>query len=340
MLGQVFTFPEAATIMEIERERQLQLDAQSAGSAIFPIVEERGDTILWEVRDNVLGLSYVREGNEPYPILEDVGSKRFALVPAKFGGSRTLSADKINRGRKIGTHGESMDVSAEMEIIMQEIAERDFNTIEYIRWRMACLGDVLLPKKDGTTIRVAKYDANTTNSNVAWTDRANATPLLDLQTLRNATAGYGFDFGGGAKAYSNSITLDHLVLNTNALDLGRQRLTFGETIRDISQVNRLILQGMNLPQFEAIDGGYLDSSGVFQRFIPDGYVVIVGNHWSRGLRAGEFVMSSNEALMGEPGVYANIDQEKKAPRLPYAERGFNGGPRVNHGRQIQILKAY
>jgi hypothetical protein len=340
MLGQIYSFPESASIMERERERQLVTDGQTIGSEILPIVEERGDTVLWHIRNNVNGLTYVREGEESYPTVDDVGSEVFATMPAKFGGTKVMSAAKINRGAKIGTFGEPIDVGAELDIMFQELTDRDFNTIEYIRWRMLCLGDVLLPKKDGTLIRVARYNPNVTNSSVAWNDRTNAKPLEDLQSLRNAKDGFGFDFGGKATAYANPVTLDHMALNNNANDLGKQRLNFGQTIRDINQINELILPGMNLPKFKSVASGYLDTNNTFQRFIPDGYVVIVGYHWSHGLNAGAFVMTSNEALLGEPGVFANADRQKVSPYLPYVDRAFNAGARIDYGRQVQILKVY
>lgn len=339
MLGQIYSFPESASLMEIERERMLRTDAQAAGSDIFPITEEMGEDILWEIRDNVQGLSYTREGEEAYPNRNETGSKRFATMPAKFGERIPMSASKINRARKVGTFGEPIDISATLNEYMQEIVDRQVNTMEYIRWRMACLGDVKLPKKDGTTITVARFTPTTVNGSTAWNDRANAVPLKDLQNLRNTYAGFGFDFGGGAVAYGNAVTIDNFIMNVNANDIGRQRLNLGQTITTIDQINKLILNGMGLPTFKTVDDGYLDG-GVFNRFIPDGYLVIVGRHWSRGLNAGEFVMTSNEALLGQPGIFANTGRSPEAPYLPFAEQGWNGGPRVNYGRQIVVLKTY
>lgn len=335
-----FTFPSAAKIMEIERAKTIVIDQQTVGSQILPVVEENADTILWEIRDNVTGLMLGRNAEEPYPVQKDSGITRFSMNPGRFGEQRRISEQYIERARTVGTFDQPIDVTTEAARMMDEIAFREFSLIEYLRWQLLATGTVSVSKADGTTEVVARYPVVPVNASTAWTTYATATPIADFRTLRDDHVGFGFDFGSKARAYASSKTWNSLLANTNGNDFGGRK-GFGLTpINGINMFNQILSEAEDIPTLVAVNDGYLSSSSAFSRYIPDGYIVVVGYHPMYGLRVGDYVMTRNGSNMGVPGTYAAITETAEPPVLPIVTRGHNGGPRVNYTKQVVVLQAY
>jgi hypothetical protein len=150
-------------------------------------------------------------------------------------------------------------------------------------------------------------------------------------------AGHSVDLGAGAIAYMNSVTSNRMLNNANAADLSGRRITAGNTLNNLGDVNRYYA-AQNLPQVQVYDGGYQTTPtvgatvGPFVKFIPDGKVVVVGKRTS-GARVGEYFKTRNASNGLRPGSYAytidranGVNGEKRTPANIERHRGHNGGP--------------
>lgn len=336
----IFTFPDNASLQQLETERSRVIDQNSAGAMVMPLATEDADTILWEIRDDVRGLMFRRFPDEPFPIRKDTGLKRFVMEPGRFGEQRKMDERQIERMRSIGTFGTPIDVGAELSRMMEDIAIQEHQLIEYIRWTLLVTGSISVADQTGKTQEIGRYTPLAYSAATAWSTVATATPLADFRGLRDANAGHGSDFGFRSLAFGSSLTFNKLWANTNQSDIAGKRMTGLGQILGAADYNKTIVQGENLPTLVPVDDGYLDDNGVFQRYIPEGKVVVVGYHWARGTQVGEYVMTRNGAQNGKAGVYAEVDYAPDPPKLPRVTRGHNGGPRVNYANQTVVLTAY
>ena len=126
--------------------------------------------------------------------------------------------------------------------------------------------------------------------------------------------------------------MNYLLANTNSADLFAKRIENGATVNSKSDLDQILLAN-DLPTIVVYDDGYLDDTGTFQTFIPDGKVVIVGtrlNQAQLGIFAQTF--NSNNPDM-RPGPFTSIWDSGASPDGSTARRvrladGVNGGPAV------------
>ncbi len=339
----LYTFPDNASITQIERQRTINLDqSQFLGSRYMPLTEENADTVLWEIRDDVQGLTFVRGADEPYPLTQDSGAKRFLVTPGRYGEMRVLPEDKVERYRRLGTWGEPINLSEELGRVMSEIAYKEVMTIEYVRWQLMALGSVSIANKDGIPIKIASYNVNSFVPAIAWTNTSTATPLNDLRLLRDSATGNGHDFGFKSEAVATSQTWSKVFGNTNPGDIYGKRGAALSNVLGIKSFNASIAPDEDVAQLVNYNGTYKDNTGSAQKFIPDGYVVVVGYHLAGlGNIAGNYVMTRNGSNPnGDPGVYAEIGLKAEPPRTPWVARGHNGAPKINYTKQIVVMKVY
>jgi len=137
-------------------------------------------------------------------------------------------------------------------------------------------------------------------------------------------------FGAGAKAYMNQTTLNSLLSNTNAADLGGRRAAGLSTLNSPDQINQLITQD-GLANIVVYDQGYYDSTGTFQLWIPNNKVVVVGRR-STGDPLAEYRITRNANNAGlAPGPYTKVDDDpNEVPRQIIIQDGHNGGPVLYH----------
>lgn len=334
----VYTITQNVELSALEAERQRTIDLTTAGAQILPLADHDTDQVMWEIRDNVNGLLFVRDEDAPLPTRAQPGVKRYGVPPGIFGEQRTVPEQQLRSKRTIGDLGAPINVDDELSMLQQDLAIQMNWTFEYIRWRLLCLGSVTVAKQDGTLVEVARLDNWTTVAPaIPWTTYATAVPLQFIADRVAAYVGLGYDFGPGSKLFMNFVTLQYLFNNTNANDLFGKRQQFGATINGVADLNQVLL-ARGLPVIQIVEDSYLDTSGVAQRMIPDGYVVHVGNHWANGMRAGEFVLTRNGIRPNHVGIYANNGLLPVEPNLPYTVRAANGGPRLNYPNQVKVYK--
>jgi hypothetical protein len=143
--------------------------------------------------------------------------------------------------------------------------------------------------------------------------------------------GLSVNFGAQARAYMNRSTLNAMLSNTNANDLGGRRLAGLSSINSLEQANQLFMMD-DLPTVIPYDAGYVDDTGTFQLFVPNNKVIVVGQRTDGDpLGAYTFTRNANNPDLG-PGPYMRvIDQgENRIPRQIEVHDGHNGGIELFH----------
>lgn len=334
----VYSFPDNATLTELERERRPVVAGNYLGEQFMPWIEENADTVLWEIRDNVVGLQLAREANQPFPVIPDEGINRFLMTPGRFGEMKRLDEIKIERMRQIATFGTAIDVSEEISRMQEALTDREQSLIEACRWALMGNGIVNVLNKNGDLVEVARYEVTTFTPSVSWGTSATATPLNDFRSIRDNYAGFGHNFGYGAVAIGNPVTLNKIWRNTNNNDIAGKRTQGLGSVLSITEWNQLMAQE-DLPTLISYGKGYLSSLTAFTRFIPDNKVIVIGQNDNQGTKCGNYVSTRVGAALGATGIYAESGLAAEAPRLPWTARGHNGAPRIDYTRQIVVLDA-
>ncbi|XAI95785.1 hypothetical protein [Microcystis phage Mae-JY24] len=341
-LSNIYTFPEQATLIEAATERSREIDANSIASQLLPISVEDTDQCYWEILDNVQGLTPVVGPDQPYPVTRELGSRRFTVPFVRFGEQRIIPADRLTRSRELGSFDRPFALDAIISQGLTDLAIKEAQTVDFLRWRLLSAGTVSVTDASGALQVVATVDGyaanNITAVGVPWATVATATPIANFKALRDARAGFGFDFGRTAMAYANSRTWNNLFNNTNQADLGGRRQAGLATINGIDQYNAFVSAGENVPMLVAVDDGFINANGAFERYIPDNTVIVVGRHWQVGLAVGNYVVGRHEALSGGPGIYAAAGlNTSTAPPVPWYARGHRGNVRMTYQRQVAVL---
>lgn len=337
----IFSYPTTQDVREMEQQRLPQVMASMPGERILPWTTENTDTVLWEIRDDITGLTYSRGANEPFPLVQDVPLRSYYISPGRYGERMEIEETKIERMRQPGTFGEPINVDAELARFQNTLAYREQQLIEYVRWRLLIFGSVSVLRKDGTPVEVGRYTVDQTTPPVPFTTLATASPLAFFDAIRNGYNGYGFQFDRNSVGFMNSNTAAVIKRNGNNADLYGVKRAGGATTHTMGEVNTIFGEE-NLPQLVENDLTYMLSPGSAPtRYIPDGYIVLVGYRPDRGIVAGNYVSTRNSNNPnGAPGLYVKTGERTEAPCLPWTERGHNGAPRIDYTRQVKVLKVY
>lgn len=342
-----FSLLSNADLELLERERAINLSAETPLGQVMPWSFEDTDAVMWENRDNVTGLSLARGIGESYAPVDDSGAKRYAMTPGHFGETRKLDAARVVRGRELGTFGDAINITEETSRMMLEMAMRELSLVNIIRGRLLALGTIGVLDKAGNTRYTYVWDGYSTQlvtltGTDVWTDLTNSLPIASIRdALLTKTPGSGHDFfTPQARAIGNPNTWAYVWKNKNTADVAGKRDPYGATITDFGGFSRYIVSQAQLPTPVMDSSGYETSGGTWTYNIPDGYIVIVGVHMAYGIMCGNYVATKHDAAQGRPVIYAEQDWTTDPPKLPRVHRGHSGGPKLNFGKQVVILKAY
>jgi hypothetical protein len=325
-----FVFPTSAELRQIAQDKLPRLERDRPIFQILPTEESDAELLMWDQYDNYTGLQQLRGlGGAPNKVTR-VGAKRYITEPGVYGEFITIDEVEMTRRRKIGSFNEPADIS---ELVMQaqdQLLQRRLDRIEYIGWNVL-LGTFSVSGSNGV-VHTDTYTVQTYNAST-WGTAETATPLADFRAVWLKTEGHSVDFGSGAKAYMNKVTANKLLANLNDGDLYGKRTSGLANLLSMSEIEMLMgKEGLPMPAI--YHGGYLDDNGVFQKFIPDDRVIVVGNRPS-GQVVGNYRYTRNVNNPGmAPGPYmAVIDNgadgagaAKRIPRTVEVHDGHNGGP--------------
>jgi hypothetical protein len=332
-----FTYPTAATIQEVARDFSPRMQAGRAIFDVLPTREQDTNYVVWEQKDNYVGLMQVRGLNGEPPKVSPTGFKQYVMPPGVYGEWAPVSEADVTERRAPGTFGTPIDVADLIADRQTMLLGRCWDRFEWVGWTLLTTGTFSVTNIAGAVTHTDSYTTQTFSATVPWATAATATPLADLSAVALLARGSNLSFGADAKAYMNRKTFNYLRANANSADLyGRRSGGFG-TINNQRDINTL-LAGDDLPQLVVYDNGYYASAGSFSTFIPDNKVVVVGKRLN-GDRVGEFLLTrnANTTPMGSPGVYSMVHEIEEPPRGLRVHVGANFGPALYYPGSIVLM---
>jgi hypothetical protein len=332
----LFDFPTATELRQVEQELLPRLVAARPVFGIFPIVDADTHVLMFEQRDNYVGLQQVRGLDGEPGRVKPIGGKRYTIEPGVYGEFSVVDEQQLTERRQWGTYGTPINITDLVREKQDQLLQRRLDRIEYIVWALLANGTFSVSAPGGV-LHTDTFTLQTYASSVPWATSATATPLGDLRAVQLKRRGYSLDFGAAARLYMNQATFNALLQNTNAADLYGRRGAGLSTINGPDALNQLLAMD-NLPTIVVYDQGYYDDSNAFQLFIPNNRVILVGKRLDND-PVGEYRMTRNANNPDlSPGPYTRvIDDMDRVPRTVEVHDGHNGGPVLYHPAAIVAM---
>lgn len=332
-----YEYPTTRELIEINSEKIQNLTRNRPTFSIFPTVESDFFTLEWEQKDNWRGFQQLRGLNGEPSYVKMVGKKAYSAEPGVYGEFMTVDEKMMTLRARGDNSGQPVDIS---DLVIQRqdyLNNRENDLIEYIHWSALLSGTISFIGPTGAFYSDTFPIQTATFSD--WSDLSNATPLADLMGLKLLTNGKSVSFGSGAQIFLNTVTMNYLLRNRNANDLGGQLAVSSggvKPVKSVAEINSL-LQSQNLPALVEYNEGYFsEPSGTFTNWIPNRTLSLIGQR-TNGDRLGEYRMVRNANNEGQaPGRYEKvIDRgDDRVPRIIEVHRGHNGGLCIFYGSAI------
>lgn len=336
-----YTFPSAAELLEIEQEKIPVLVQDDELFSLFPMEDADADLLVWDQLDNFVGLQAVRGlGGAPGRV-KRVGSKQYQMQPGYYGEFMEITEAELTVRRELGTWGDPVSLDRLVLQLQDQLLSRRLDRIRQIMWTLLTTGtfSVARPSEEGGgTVHTDTFSLQNFTANPLWSSTTTSHPLADLRELKLKGRGKGVNFDSRAKIFCNQTTINNVLNSTTATDIFARRQNGLSTINNINEVNELLTKD-DLPNFVPYDKGYLNDSGTFVNFIPDGKAVLVGNRIT-GSAIGKYRMTRNANNPNSaPGPYTRVIDlgEMQLPRKVVVHDGHNGGPVIYYPGSVVWL---
>lgn len=335
-----FVYPTAAELYEIEQSLLPVLTLDDPIFDLFPIRESDTDLVMWDQRDDYLGLAKPRSLNAPSNRVQRVGEKRYRMEPGYYAEYSEIREDDLVRRRKTGTFNIPIDIGDLVRREQDHLLHRRIQTIRYIMWTLVTSGTFSIAGPNGAVFHTDTYSTQSFSASVPWATVATATPLADFRAVQLKQRGYSVDFGSTARAFMNRQTWNYLIANTNASDLFGRRTKGLATVDNVDEMNT-ILAGDDLPQIVIYDKGYKDDAGTWYPHIPINKVAVIGSREDKQ-KIGGYQMTRNAAHpdlapMPYTAVVDSLDKGEPVPRRIHVHDAHNGGPILEHPSAIVVM---
>lgn len=356
-----------------ELEPDLMATAQLTSDPIFkqfPITSKPVANVEWTMKENIYGLQAARGLDGEAPRIQNLGESLFSMVPGVYGEQTIIGERELTTRAPYDAPGAVIAIDDLVVERMKVLIAREVTLIRQIIWTMLTTGtfSIFAPSTgaiqhtDTFAIKTASVTGQSltgytapTGSNVigtngplvlpqafgsTWATIATSTPLLDLQMCQQLwERGTSCRFGVDAEMFMNRNTFNLIV---NSASLGVRWVVNGnggtqDLLPGVDTVKNLFAN-FNLPAPVIMNDGYLDSSKVWQYYIPNNVIVFAGTRPNNDL-IGEYVQTRNASNPDfAPGPYIKIkDEPDKVPRNIQIDRGHNGGPAIYYPNAIGVL---
>lgn len=327
----VFTQSAALQVILQDKLPVLTMD-DPVFTDIMPIDRIDASMVVWEQKDNWQGLLSPRGYDGGFGRVQREGVNQYKVQPGAYGDQKAISEEYMTVGREIGTWGQGIDITRAQMEDQDHLLSLAIDRMRKIAWDLVLTGTYSVLGSTGAVLATDTFSIQSFTALTSWSDHANSTPLADMRSMKLKARGHAVRFDRRSKLYLNTAWVNHLLANTNVNDLGGKRaVNAGGQIQPLalSDVNK-ILADQDLPQIVEYDEGYLDSTGTFQLFIPDGKGALVGAR-KTGEPVSKFWMTrnANNVAIGRGATELYTDFEfKKNPIRGITSLGFNGAPAI------------
>lgn len=322
------TYPTNSELREIAQDKIPLLARDRTIFEIMPMRDLDSALLMWEQKDNWIGLQQIRGMNGAPPRVKAQGAKRFIMAPGVYGEFELIDELEITMRRPLGVYNGPIPVEDLVMEKQDKLLGRRLDRIEYIGWALLTTGTFSVAAPNGAVLHTDTFPVQTFSAGVTWSTSATAVPIANFRAVQLLSRGHSVSFGPQSIAYMNQTTFNNFIGNGNTNDLYGRRTSGLATINNMKDLNTL-LTGDGLPGIKIYDLGYLDETGTFQKWIPDNVVIVVGQRPQNQVVA-EYLMTRNaNNPNGEAGAYQKVvDDPNDVPRSIEIHDGHNGGPAI------------
>lgn len=335
-----YIFPEAGELREIERDRALNLQRDSVIGRLFPFGRQPGRAVNWDQRDSVVGLLPVKRIGDPLQPVPLTGGIRKSIPASIFGAQAALDVTKIVGGGRFGSFGDRIDIGAELNDMMAQLAYRERQSIDLQIGQMLATGRVNLYGADAEVVQQDEIEGfratriETLTGGDRWTEIATADPVGDFRRVAdNRFRGTGYSMVGGSVLMTQKAF--NILLNTNAVK-NALRSRFGSSVVSLANFNELF--GDTLGTVEIVSGGANVTQATWLPYLADNVAVFVGRHSTRGTQLGEWVITTSEKVGVGEAIHAEVVVPQPYPSAPIVERAIQGAPMLMSDKQVAVLE--
>jgi len=336
-----FDLPTSAMLELIAQDRIPQLTMNDLIFDLMPIRTVDSAEVVWEQRDNYTGLQQARGLDGEPPSIRKFGLKRYAMQPGFYGEFDTLNETDMTLLRQPGTFATPVNLD---ELIMPKfeiLIGRQIDRIRKILWDLLAQGIFTVAGPNGSIMHTDQFPLQTYTATVPWGTFATATPLADLRNIQLLARGHSVAFDATAMIVVNRGTMNKILNNGNQADIAGRRVTGFNTTGPVNNANELnvLMTRDDLPNFAVYDMGYLDDTGAFNLFIPDGKAIVIGKR-PAGQTVGEYEFVRNANNPGfAPGPYQKVINKTELQGLAKIEihYGHTGGPAIFFPSAIVVV---
>lgn len=326
------TFPTAAELKEIEKDKLAVLTMDDPIFKLLPIVTEDVAELMWEQEDNFTGLQNVRGLNGQPGRVARVGGKRYKCEIGFYGDFEIVDEEEITKRRMYGTFEQVISIDDIIVRRQEYLLQREIDRMRKIGWDLLSAGTFSSTNAAGQIIHTDTFPIQTQTGS-DWSNVATATPLADFRAQKLKARGHSIRLDKSATAYMNMTMLNYMLNNTNVADLYGKRMDMGATFNSLEDINK-VLAAEDLPQIEVYDETYfVEGSSSPTLFLPNDKVVTVGKRINNQ-PIGDFaqIRNANNAN-AEPGPYTIVtdtlsNSTTPVPRNIRIDRGWSGGTRL------------
>jgi hypothetical protein len=239
--------------------------------------------------------------------------------------------------------GMPLDARNEVARIQGRQTVRMLMRMEKNTWDALISGRYLALDQNGNLIHEENFNITHIRATVDWTDMTDSAPLATLRALTEIRTSSA-TFGAGAKYYMNRTTLNRLLENRNPNDIGKGSLSACCNTVTLDWINaQLAAQGLG--EIVVYDNRYIDEEGGIHLFIPDGYVVVIGQR-PDVTRPGAYYLTRTTNACLQPAnskgmwyFYHDSCGEKIVRQITIGA-GHNGGPILEYPEMVISLQVF
>jgi hypothetical protein len=318
----------AVALKELFQTYLPRLEEGRLGFELMPKTAVNETKLIYERRGVYRGLQSARGIGGATSSVNKPNVDQYEVDPGYYGDNFVIDETELTNLRQIGDL-ESWDTYEKQSArAFEQLGQRMLDRQEYSIFEVMRTGTFTSKNAQGVVLYQPCFNVATSTPGTLFSDLANSAPLAYFRTLiQTSTKGVSVSFKPGkGRMLLNSVTMNLILANTNAADIGGKRLEYGKSFLSREDVNT-VFAANDLPDFEVYDKGYYpDGTGAFTYYIPDNVVLVIGSR-DDGEPIGQYRMTRHAMNGGGTGEWEAVrDLRDRTPPSVLIETGHNGGP--------------
>lgn len=334
-----FETQAALEVKELMALKTLRGRETRLGMKLFPQDTTKEPFVIYERWGIMRGMQQARGLGGPTRPVQLPGFTSFKVSPGYYGEHVRFDEKKLLYTRAPGEWMKSQSYKDLIAYATTYLAERYENRYEYNVFEILQEGGFWATDDNGTVYWQVMYDIPKLAPAILWNVPATSIPLQNLRSwMVSLRLGKSVDFRGGTMIM-NSNTLNMMLANTNAADLGGRRLEFGNTINSAKDQGKIFLAN-DLPEIIIYDEDYYPETGGAVRFVRDGKIIFSGKRLD-GQKGGRYVQTPAVQNGNRPGEWVIVFDGTQTDSPYYkVAHGHNAVPVLEYPEAWAVATVY